>query len=143
MIHFSYVVSGELIGVQYLFRQTGQALQDMHPDSEETAQLVEQHEVEENVEEDEGFSDLTGDPTVLDLEVPQAPASTPHSSTTSGISLASSVSSLAPSRSILVPATSTSATTTSATTTSATTTSASASSTVSTGSFSDMVCVSI
>lgn len=141
MIHFSYVVSGELIGVQYLFRQTGQALQDMHPDSEETAKLVEQHEVEDSVEEDEGFSDLTGDPTVLDLEVPQAPASrTPHPSTTTSAvgslvsSLASSVSSLAPSRSILVPATSTM--------TSATSTFAS--STVSTGSSSDdMVSVSI
>ncbi|XP_069383419.1 uncharacterized protein [Paralichthys olivaceus] len=154
--------TGELIGVQYLFRQTGQALQDMHPDSEETAKLVEQHEVEDSVEEDEGFSDLTGDPTVLDLEVPQAPASrTPHPSTTTSAvgslvsSLASSVSSLAPSRSILVPATSTvtsaasavtsaASTVTSAASTVTSATSTFASSTVSTGSSSDdMVSVSI
>ncbi|XP_069383431.1 uncharacterized protein [Paralichthys olivaceus] len=161
--------TGELIGVQYLFRQTGQALQDMHPDSEETAKLVEQHEVEDSVEEDEGFSDLTGDPTVLDLEVPQAPSSlTPHPSTTTSAvgslvsSLASSVSSLAPSRSILVPATTTmtsatstmtsatstmtsaTSTVTSATSTMTSATSTSASSTVSTGSSSDdMVSVSI
>ncbi|XP_044040166.1 uncharacterized protein LOC122870220 [Siniperca chuatsi] len=60
-------VSGELIGVQYLFRQTGQALQDMHPDSEETAQLIEEHDVEDGGrggEEDEGFSDITDDPHI-------------------------------------------------------------------------------
>lgn len=49
--------------MQYLYQQTGQALQDMHPDSEETAQLVDEHDVEEE-EEDEGFLDMTGDPTV-------------------------------------------------------------------------------
>ncbi|XP_023278737.1 uncharacterized protein LOC111667307 [Seriola lalandi dorsalis] len=65
--------TGELIGVQYLFRQTGQALQDMHPDSEETAQLIEQHDVEDKIEEDEGFSDISDDPTVL--EVPHAQSS--------------------------------------------------------------------
>lgn len=62
---------GELIGLQYLFRQTGRALQDMHPDSEETAQLVEEHEVEEE-EVDEGFSDLAADPTLHPLEVEDA-----------------------------------------------------------------------
>jgi len=46
----------------------GQALQDMHPDSEETAQLIEEHDVEDNVAEDKGFSDITDDPTVADLE---------------------------------------------------------------------------
>lgn len=88
MIHFISVVSGELIGVQYLFRQTGQALQDMHPDSEETAQLIEQHDVEDNVEDDEGFCDITDDPTVQDLEALRVPASpTPGLSTiTSGLS---------------------------------------------------------
>ena len=86
------IVSGELIGVQYLFRQTGQALQDMHPDSEQTAELIEEHDVEDHLEEDEGFSDITEDPTLLDLEVLQAPVS-PGPST-------------APSRSTLVPGTS-------------------------------------
>ncbi|XP_044026052.1 uncharacterized protein LOC122863539 [Siniperca chuatsi] len=100
---------GELIGVQYLFRQTGQALQDMHPDSEETAQLIEEHDEEDDMEEDEGFSNITDDPTLLDLEVLQVPASPiPGPSTiTSGLgSLAHTTSSLAPSRSTLVPGTS-------------------------------------
>ena len=57
--------------MQYLFQQIGQALQDMHSDSEETAQLIEEHDVEE----DEGFADITDDPTVLDPDVVQAPAS--------------------------------------------------------------------
>ncbi|KAL2092076.1 hypothetical protein ACEWY4_011874 [Coilia grayii] len=62
--------TGELIGVQYLFQQTGQALQDMNPDSETTSQLVEDHDELEvaHVEEDEGFFDLSTDPTVLDME---------------------------------------------------------------------------
>ena len=67
--------------MQYLYRQTGQALQDMHPDSEGTAQMLEEHYVEDNVEEDEGFADAT-DPTVLNLEV-QAPASLPPSPSSS------------------------------------------------------------
>ncbi|XP_034529153.1 uncharacterized protein LOC117804844 [Notolabrus celidotus] len=66
--------TGELIGLQYLFRQTGQALQDMHPDSEETAQMVEEHNVEDNEEEDEGFAEAAEDPTVLDQEALHAPA---------------------------------------------------------------------
>lgn len=61
--------------MQYLLQQTGQALQDMNPDSEETAQLVEEHEVGADEQEDEGFSDLTDDPTVVNLEVQQASAS--------------------------------------------------------------------
>ena len=96
--------------MQYLFRQTGQALQDMHPDSEETAQLIEEHDVEDNVEEEEGFADLTDDPTVLDPEVLQAPAShTPGPPTvTSGLaSLAFCISSLALTTSPVAPGTST------------------------------------
>lgn len=123
MTYFTSIVSGELIGVQYLFRQTGQALQDMHPDSEKTAQLIEEHDVEDDVEEDEGFSDITDDPTVLDPEVPQAPASpSPGPSTiTSGLgsvahtsSLVSSVSTLAITTSTMAPSTSTLASGTSA-----------------------------
>lgn len=68
--------------MRYLFAQTGQALQDMHPDSELTAQLVEEHDVEDNVEEDEGFSDITDDPTVVNLDVPQAPSSPAPSTST-------------------------------------------------------------
>ncbi|XP_076833440.1 uncharacterized protein LOC143478370 [Brachyhypopomus gauderio] len=56
--------TGELIGVQYLFQQTGQALQDMNPDSEETSKLIEDLDMEEEREEDEGFCDIMEDPTV-------------------------------------------------------------------------------
>lgn len=60
--------------------------------SEETAQLIEEH-VEDVVKEDEGFSDITDDPTVLDMEVLQAPAS-PTFTITFGLgSLAHSTSS--------------------------------------------------
>ena len=92
--------------MQYLFQQIGQALQDMHPDSEETAQFIEEHDVEE----DEGFADITDDPTVLDPEVLQAPAShTPGPPTvTSGLaSLAFCISSLALTTSPVAPGTST------------------------------------
>jgi len=65
--------------MQYLLQQTGQALQDMHPDSEEIAQLIEEHE--DVMEEDEGFSDIRDDPTVLDLWVLQASASQTPSGT--------------------------------------------------------------
>ncbi|XP_031172172.2 uncharacterized protein LOC116061928 isoform X2 [Sander lucioperca] len=123
--------TGELIGIQYLFRQTGQALQDMHPDSEETAQLVEEHNMEDNLEEDEGFSDVTDDPTVLLLEV-QASASS--SSATSTLAPSSSATStLAPSSSAtstLAP--SSSATSTLAPSSSATSTLAPSSSATST-----------
>lgn len=34
-------VPGELIGIDYLFCQTGKALQVVHPDSEETDQMLE------------------------------------------------------------------------------------------------------
>ncbi|KAL2102089.1 hypothetical protein ACEWY4_003850 [Coilia grayii] len=52
--------TGELIGVQHLFQQTGQALQDMNPDSETTSQLVEDHDELEvaHVEEDGIFLPL-------------------------------------------------------------------------------------
>lgn len=60
-------VSGELIGVQYLFQQTGQSLQDMNPDSEQTAELIEDLNVEER-DEDEGFCDISEDHTITDPE---------------------------------------------------------------------------
>ena len=103
--------------MQYLFRQTGQALQDMHPDSEEAATLIEQHDVEDDMELDEGFADIMEDPTVLNLGVPQASASqTPDPSAISSpllslvpgtSTLAPSISTLAPGSSSVVPGTST------------------------------------
>ncbi|XP_035988145.1 uncharacterized protein LOC110367754 isoform X4 [Fundulus heteroclitus] len=73
--------TGELIGLQYLFQQTGQPLLDMNPDSEETARLVEEHDVGVS-EEDEGFSELTADPTVMDLKV--SPTRLPSSKSEAG-----------------------------------------------------------
>ncbi|CAM4567614.1 unnamed protein product [Leuciscus chuanchicus] len=66
--------TGELIGVQYLFQQTGQALQDMNPDSEQTAELIEDLSVEER-EEDEGFCDISEDHTITDPEAVLSPPS--------------------------------------------------------------------
>ncbi|KAK1802657.1 hypothetical protein P4O66_004171 [Electrophorus voltai] len=60
--------TGEFLGVQYLFQQTGQALQDMNPDSEETAKLIEEFDLEEERAEEEGFCDVQ-DPTVMNMEV--------------------------------------------------------------------------
>ncbi|CAM4560459.1 unnamed protein product [Leuciscus chuanchicus] len=55
--------TGELIGVDYLLSQTGQPLQRVNPDAEETDQLLEDINVEEL--EDEGFEeDLSDDPTM-------------------------------------------------------------------------------
>lgn len=73
-----FFISGELIGVQYLFQQTGQALQDMNPDSEETAELIEDLNVEER-DEDEGFCDISEDHTIAD---PEAVLSPPFSTLT-------------------------------------------------------------
>ncbi|XP_062308973.1 uncharacterized protein LOC134013581 [Osmerus eperlanus] len=55
--------TGELLGVNYLLRQTGQPLQDMDPDSEETDQLLEDHATEEE-QADEGFEDEGQDLTI-------------------------------------------------------------------------------
>ncbi|XP_048048328.1 uncharacterized protein LOC125269464 [Megalobrama amblycephala] len=55
------VYTGELIGVQYLLRQNSQPLEDMCPTSDRTSQLLEEIDVEEQVEEDEGFIDLLGE----------------------------------------------------------------------------------
>ncbi|KAK5618927.1 hypothetical protein CRENBAI_007684 [Crenichthys baileyi] len=60
-----YTKTGELtkklIRLQYLFRLTGQAKQDMNLDSEETAHLVEEHDAVVD-EENEGLSELAADP---------------------------------------------------------------------------------
>ncbi|KAF0037824.1 hypothetical protein F2P81_010698 [Scophthalmus maximus] len=61
-----FYLPGELICIDYLYRQTGQALQDVHPDSEETEQMLEDVGTEElDVEsiEDAGLS-LSLDPTI-------------------------------------------------------------------------------
>lgn len=71
---FIIFISGELIGVQYLFQQTGQALQDMNPDSEQNAELIEDLSVEER-DEDEGFCDISEDYTITDLEADLSPPS--------------------------------------------------------------------
>ncbi|XP_022539792.1 uncharacterized protein LOC111195794 [Astyanax mexicanus] len=46
----------------------------MNPDSGETAQLIEEHDVVDDREGDEGFCDVMEDPTVPDLEVILPPA---------------------------------------------------------------------
>ncbi|XP_029700904.1 uncharacterized protein [Takifugu rubripes] len=62
--------TGELIGVQYLLRQNNEPLQDMHPNSEETSQLMEDLDVEEPKDPDEGFEDFLGsEATIVDLMV--------------------------------------------------------------------------
>lgn len=68
----------------------------MHPDSEETSQLIEEHDMEDDMDVQEGFSDITDDPTVLDLEVHQAPAAPTPGPSGAG-SLIHSTSSLPPS----------------------------------------------
>ncbi|XP_026109429.1 uncharacterized protein LOC113081601 [Carassius auratus] len=55
------VYTGELIGVQYLLRQNSQPLEDMCPTSDRTSQLLEEIDVEEQVEKDEGFIDFFGE----------------------------------------------------------------------------------
>ncbi|KAJ8335569.1 hypothetical protein SKAU_G00389110 [Synaphobranchus kaupii] len=100
--------TGEVIGVQYLLRQTGQALQNMHPDSEEMAVLIEELDVEEDREGDEGFCDLTEVPTVLDVKVLQSPRSSPQAPGCSALAsdspiLASSSTTMASGSLILAP----------------------------------------
>ncbi|XP_060882476.1 uncharacterized protein LOC132954049 [Labrus mixtus] len=56
------VYTGELIGIDYLYRQTGRAMQNVDPETEETEQLLEDVAVEEEPE-DEGFDDGGHDPT--------------------------------------------------------------------------------
>ncbi|KAJ8398180.1 hypothetical protein AAFF_G00430240 [Aldrovandia affinis] len=48
-------VIGEVIGVDYLLRQTGQPLQNVDPDSEETEEILE--DLVEEEEEDEGLEE--------------------------------------------------------------------------------------
>lgn len=77
---FSCVISlGELLGVEYLYSQTGKVLQDMGSYQSETDDGEEKPDEEEHGEEeddDEGFGDIEGfvDFTIPPLNIPsQAP----------------------------------------------------------------------
>ncbi|KAJ8382141.1 hypothetical protein SKAU_G00029200 [Synaphobranchus kaupii] len=59
--------TGEVIGVEYLLRQTGKPMQDMDQESEDTDELLEDVGIKEE-QEDEGFQDYALDPTVASLE---------------------------------------------------------------------------
>ncbi|XP_047231562.1 uncharacterized protein LOC124874298 [Girardinichthys multiradiatus] len=72
----------------------------MNPDSEDTARLVEEHDALVD-EEDEGFSELSADPTVLDMEVSSGSSSTVAPSSSSTVAPSSS-STVAPSSSSTV-----------------------------------------
>ncbi|XP_063052394.1 uncharacterized protein LOC134447039 [Engraulis encrasicolus] len=61
--------TGELIGVQYLLRQSRQPLEDMTPGSPRTSELLEDISVEQEVEEDEGFIDTLGEEAIVDVLV--------------------------------------------------------------------------
>ncbi|TWW54077.1 hypothetical protein D4764_0276950, partial [Takifugu flavidus] len=69
--------TGELIGVQYLLRQNNEPLQDMHPNSEETSQLMEDLDVEEPKDPDEGFEDFLGTVPPPPSAVPPPPSAVP------------------------------------------------------------------
>ena len=60
-------VTGELIGLEYLFRQTGRAI----PDMEDVDESSEQPEEDDELEEDEGFEETfpseIEDPTISHL----------------------------------------------------------------------------
>ncbi|XP_060927146.1 uncharacterized protein LOC133001557 [Limanda limanda] len=76
------VYTGELIGIDYLYRQTGRPLQDVRPDSEETDQMLEDVCAEEQLE-DEGFEDAVLDPTIERLDLSSDPSPTSFSAPSS------------------------------------------------------------
>nr|XP_034315333.1 uncharacterized protein LOC117685153 [Crassostrea gigas] len=74
--------TGELLGVEYLYSQTGKVLQDIdHDDAEEEVEKKQEEEVEEE-EDDEGFGDAEDfiDFTIPPLEVPPPSSTEQHSS---------------------------------------------------------------
>ncbi|KAL1265440.1 hypothetical protein QQF64_003467 [Cirrhinus molitorella] len=72
------IYTGELIGVQYLLRQNSQPLEDMCPTSDRTSHLLEEIDVEEQLEEDEGFIDFFGEEaTVTNLVASDEPIHLP------------------------------------------------------------------
>ncbi|KAJ8340737.1 hypothetical protein SKAU_G00353700 [Synaphobranchus kaupii] len=107
------VYTGELIGIDYLYRQTGRAMQDVHPDSEETDEMLEDVGTEEELE-DEGFEDAGLDPTIgeLDLSSGPSPLTTSSASVPTPTSLqataapsgpASNITPAAPEQQLIVP----------------------------------------
>ncbi|XP_026179825.1 uncharacterized protein LOC113140248 [Mastacembelus armatus] len=79
--HLPAVYTGKLIGIEYLYQQTGRAMQDINPDTEETDQMLEDVGTEEELE-DEGFEDAGVDPTLGLLNF-TTPFSDPSAATTS------------------------------------------------------------
>lgn len=64
--------SGELLGVEYLYNQTGKVLQDMESDQSETdddgdRKSEQEAHVEEDEEDDEGFGEIED---FIDLTIP-------------------------------------------------------------------------
>lgn len=57
MFFYSLQCRGELIGLQYLLRQTSQPPEDMSPSSERASELLEEIEVVDHIDQDEGFVD--------------------------------------------------------------------------------------
>lgn len=88
---FSYIFSGEKLGIEYLFSQTGESLQDflLDPDNEDSAQFepeidAEVPELEED--SDEGFQDSEiDDLTVPPVEVSQIAPEEPPAATSSAV----------------------------------------------------------
>lgn len=73
--------TGELLGVEYLYSQTGKVLQDIdHDDAEEEVEKKQEEEVEEEEEDDEGFGDVEDfiDFTIPPLEVPPPSSTEQH-----------------------------------------------------------------
>ena len=71
LIPLLFSFPGELIGVDYLYRQTGNSMQDMDPEFEGTEQLLEDLALGDEAEDD-GFQEDVIDPTVTSLEVMSA-----------------------------------------------------------------------
>ncbi|XP_060943163.1 uncharacterized protein LOC133020572 [Limanda limanda] len=76
------VYTGELIGIDYLYRQTGRALQDVRPDSEETDKMLEDVCLEEQLE-NAGLDPTQYDPTIELLDLSSDPSPTSSSTPSS------------------------------------------------------------
>ena len=80
--------------MDYLYRQTGRAMQNTEPDTEETDQMLEDIDTEEEFE-DEGFEDADVDPTVGLFDITD-PSSKPSTVITSSACVVSTLTSLQP-----------------------------------------------
>ncbi|KAM9495307.1 uncharacterized protein Hap1MRO34_017081 isoform 2-T2 [Clarias gariepinus] len=76
------VYTGELIGIEYLNWQTGQAMQDQDPDAEQTNEMLEDVGSEEELQ-DEGFEDGGVDPTIELMEFTASSSVSSAATTTS------------------------------------------------------------